>query len=254
MMEPWSPEWKELRYAELREVWKNCQKCELCKERKRMVFGAGNLNAKLMFIGECPGVDEDKEGQPFRGDSGKLLMGLLDSVDVTREEIFMDNLVICRPPKDRTLLAQEKEVCFKRLNDVIYLVDPLLIVAVGKTAFETLVGRSCGIEKAHGSLFSSPHPDVRVPGEKNGIEITGKIFPRKGPSKREYTLDYDIVPIYDPSYILRQDSYDKKTKSNFAQGGLAHQTVDDLAAIVKRMKQLEKEYRDIQGTVERMSE
>lgn len=253
-MEPWSPEWKELRYAEIKEQWAGCKRCGLCTGRKKMAFGEGALSAKLMFIGEGPGEDEDKEGRPFVGRSGKLLTAMLGASGLTREEVFLDNIVICRPPENRNPLGAEREACLARLYEVIYLVDPLLIVATGKVSLETLAGRSWSIEAEHGNLFSSPHPDVRVAGERNGVSIPGRFFPRKGgANKKEFTLEYDMIPIFHPSYILRQDSYDEK-KDEFSQGGIAHKTLEDLAAVVNRVKQLEKEYYGIQTTIERMTE
>src|SRR3990172_6626559 len=132
-MDPWSPEWKELRYAELKEMWADCPRCSLCQKRKKMVFGEGNLSSKLMFIGESPGEEEDKTGHPFWGKSGKLFMSMLGYAGIKREETFLDNIVICRPPDNRNPTSVEKDACLKRLYEVIYLVDPLIILAVRKT-------------------------------------------------------------------------------------------------------------------------
>jgi uracil-DNA glycosylase family 4 len=218
-----------------------------------MAFGEGNLDAKIMFIGEGPGEDEDKEGRPFVGRSGKLLTAMLGSSGLSRENVFLDNIVICRPSEDRNPLSSEKDACLARLYEMIYLVDPLVIVATGKVALETLAGRSWSIETEHGNLFSTPHPDVRVAGERNGVSIPGRIFPRKGGvNKKEFTLEYDMIPIFHPSYILRKDSYDEK-KNEFSQGGVAHKTMEDLGTVINRVKQLEKDYFSIQNIIKGMT-
>ena len=249
-MELWSPEWKQERLAALYEEWKDCQRCQLCSGRKNVVFGYGNPDADIMFVGEAPGGEEDKEGFPFIGDSGKLLQGLCATIGIDWESLYVSNIVACRPPNNRDPLAVEKDACLPRLHEIIYIVDPLLIVAVGKYALNALAsGRAWGIEKEHGALFSSPHPTVRVGGEHNGAEIPGRVFPRKGSDKKTYTLEYDLVPIFHPAYILRVDSYD--SNGVFTDGGQAHQTLDDLKAVLDRVEQLRTEYEFIPKQLER---
>jgi uracil-DNA glycosylase family 4 len=250
-MELWSAEWKQQELGRLFEEWKDCQRCQLCNGRQNVVFGSGNPDADLMFIGEGPGKNEDKEGVPFIGDGGQLLQSLCATIGISWEELYISNIVACRPPENRDPLAIEKDACLPRLHQIIYIVDPLLIVAVGKYAMNALVaGRSWGIEKEHGNLFSSPSPTVRVGGEHNGVEIPGRVFPRKGADKKVYTLEYDMVPIFHPAYILRVDSYDRD-KDSFVEGGQAHQTLDDLQAVVDRIEQLRSEYEVIPQQLER---
>jgi uracil-DNA glycosylase family 4 len=250
-MDPWSLSWKEEQYKQIKAAWRECSMCPLSKGRSRVVFGVGSLNAKIMLIGEAPGADEDKRGEPFVGKAGELLTVMLEEVGLRRDEIFLDNIVSCRPPQNRDPLVGEKDACLTRLNQVIYLIDPLLIVAVGKSALTTLVGgRSFSIESEHGRLFSSPHPSVRITGEKNGATIPGHLFPKKGSDKKEYTLDYDLVGIYHPSYILRTDSPDPTT-GQYELGRPAHQTIEDLRSIVDRVTQLEREYENQKLFIER---
>lgn len=250
-MEPWSAEWKQRALEQLYAEWKDCQGCQLCSGRQNVVFGSGNPDADIMFIGEAPGKDEDKEGTPFVGDSGQLLRSLCGAIGLDWDELFITNIVACRPPENRDPLAVEKDSCLPRLHEIMYIVDPLIVVPVGKYALNALAGgRSWGIEKEHGNLFSSPDPTVRVGGEHNGAEIPGRVFPRKGENKRTYTLEYDLVPIFHPAYILRVDSYDRSTDS-FADGGQAHQTLDDLQAVLDRVQQLRTEYEFIPKQIER---
>jgi len=250
-MELWSPEWKQQQLDLFYDEWRDCQGCQLCHERKNVVFGAGNPDADILFVGEAPGEKEDKHGEPFVGDSGQLLRSLCGTIGLVWDELYISNIVACRPPDNRDPLAIEKDSCLPRLQKIIYIVDPLLIVCVGKYAMNALAaGRSWGIEKEHGNLFSSPDPTVKVGGEHNGVEIPGRVFPRKGANKKNYTLEYDMVPIFHPSYILRVDSYDRD-KDSFVEGGQAHQTLDDLQAVLDRIEQLRTEYEVIPKQLER---
>jgi len=252
-MEPWSREWKQHQLDLLYAAWENCQGCELHQTRKKLVFGEGNPDADILFIGEAPGEHEDKSGRPFVGDSGKLFDSMwCGALGQSREDIYITNIVACKPPKNRDPIAVEKDQCLPRVQEIIYIVDPLLIVSVGKFALNTLTsGRSWGIEKQHGRMFSSPHPTIKVGGEHNGVEIPGRVFPRKESDKSIHTLEYDLVPVFHTSYILRTDSYDTNA-NQFPKGGVAHQTLDDLQAVVKRVEQLKREYKDIPRIVERM--
>jgi uracil-DNA glycosylase family 4 len=250
-MEPWSIEWKQQQIDQLRTKWMDCQACGLGQLRKNVVFGEGNPNADIMFIGEAPGANEDKIGQPFVGDAGAIFIPMLEYLGIRREDTFITNIVACRPPNNRDPISAEKEACMPRVYELIYLVDPLLIVAVGKFALNALVGgRSWGIEKEHGHVFSSPDPQIRVPGERNGCAIPGRVFPRRGADKKEYTLEYDVVPIFHPAYIMRMDSQDPKT-GEYPKGGPADHTVRDLKAAIERVAQLKTEYASIRRTIEK---
>lgn len=240
-MEKWSPAWKQAQLDRIYREWRDCQRCGLWKEREHVVFGEGNPNADIVWISEAPGEKEDESGRPFQGPAGGLLDYLLEATGIPREDIYLTNILACRPPNNRDPLKPEKDACLPRIYQIVYIVDPLIVVACGKVALTTLAkGRSLSIEKTRGLLFSSPHPEIRVTGENNGMEIPGMIFPRKGDNKRIFTLEYDLVPILHPSYILRKDSYDAK-KRTFPKGGLAHKTLDDLRALKERVQRIRAE-------------
>lgn len=252
MEEPWSTEWKLQRLQQLVGGWEDCQRCILHQTRKNVVFGEGNPDADIMFVGEAPGADEDKSGRPFVGQSGDILWGMWEAIGQDRDDVFVTNVVGCRPPKNRDPSGAEKAACLPRLHEIIYLVDPLVIVTLGKYALNALCsGKTWGIEANHGELFSGPHPSVRVKGERNGAEIPGRVLPRKGGDKLTYPLDYDVVALYHPAYIARQDSYDKKT-GEFEPGGLAYQTLEDMRVLLARVAELQTEYAVVLKNIERM--
>jgi uracil-DNA glycosylase family 4 len=224
----------------------------LSEARNNIVFGEGNPDAAVLLAGEAPGGNEDKEGSPFVGDAGKLLRSMIDAVGLRWEDLYVTNVVACRPPDNRDPTGDEKAACLPRLHEIIYTVDPILIVAIGKYALNSLVGgRSWGIEAEQGKLFSSPSPAFRVAGERNGAEIPGRFFPRKGPGKYTYRLEYDVVPILHPAYVLRMDSFDPKTET-FSAGGPFYQSMDALESVVERLTGLKKKYDGIARILERM--
>ena len=235
-MEPWTPEWKQQQLDAMQEAWSSCQGCPLHETRKRVVFGVGNPDADLMFISEGPGAQEDHTGVPFsprEGNAGELLNMMFDTVGINRDDIYLTNIVACRPPDNRDPIASEKDTCLPRVHELIYIVDPLIIVTLGKYALNALAGR-WSIEAEHGKLFSRPYPQERTTGERNGVEIEGRVLPRKGADKFVHRLEYDLIPLFHPAYILRTDSYDKKT-GQFAAGGVAHRTLDDLVVVLDRL-------------------
>lgn len=249
-MEQWSREWKRRELFELRNKWENCSRCGLCSERDKVVMGIGNPDADIMFIAEAPGSVENKEGEPLVGESGNLFTALMESVGINREDVFLDNIVACHPQNNRDPIKFEKDSCASRLHETIYIVDPLLIVTMGKVALNSLVGgKSWSIEKVHGELFSTPDPQIRSSTEKNGAEIPGRVFPIRGENKKPYTLDYDVVPIFHPAFILRRDSYNSK-KNCFEPGGVAHQTIADLASIAERVERIKSRYESLDKLME----
>ena len=112
----------------------NCLKCELGFTRKKIVYGAGNPCADIVFIGEAPGKKEDLVGEPFLGRSGKLLDNLIAKLNLTRKDIYICNLIKCRPPKNRNPIASEIKKCEPYLKTQLKLINPKLIVALGKIA------------------------------------------------------------------------------------------------------------------------
>jgi DNA polymerase len=251
-MVPWSVEWKQERLFELHEEWEACQNCVLNETRNHVVFGGGNPDADIMLIGETPGVDEDKTGTPFVGKAGELLRQMISNVGLEWDDLYVTNIIACRPPKGRDPLRDEKVQCLPRLHEIIYLVDPLLILAVGKYAHNSLVGgRTWGIEAEQGRMFSSPGPRFRISGERNGAEIPGRVFPMKSSDKDVYRVEYDVVPILHPAYILRVDSFDTRNNT-FDEGSLFYKVMDTLDEVVKLVRKLKANSRTMQRMVERM--
>lgn len=141
---------------ELRISLDNCQKCRLSSGRTQVVFGVGDPNADIMFVGEAPGFHEDKQGEPFVGAAGKLLTELLESVGLSREEIYIANVVKCRPPENRNPQPDEIETCQPFLLQQIKLINPQLVCSLGNFATQTLLGQKIGITKVRGRTFRRP--------------------------------------------------------------------------------------------------
>jgi DNA polymerase len=250
-VDQWSVEWKNQMLAELYAQWQQCEECLLHEERRNIVFGAGNPDADVMIVGEAPGAHEDEKGWPFIGDAGELLQSMISGVGLDWQDLYVTNVVACRPPNNRDPTAKEKVACSPRLHEIIYIVDPLIIISVGKFALNALVGgRSRSIEAEQGNLFSSPSPSYHVAGERSGAEIPGRVFPMKG-SDGVHRLEYEVIPIYHTSYILRIDSYDPKTET-FAAGGVFDQTMSTLASAVDKLHQLKRRHAKFSNILERM--
>lgn len=135
----------------------DCQRCRLSSDRTQVVFGVGNPNADIMFVGEAPGFHEDKQGEPFVGAAGKLLTELLESVGLSRKEIYIANVVKCRPPENRNPEPDEIETCQPFLLQQIQLINPELVCSLGNFATQTLLGQKIGITKVRGRTFQLPH-------------------------------------------------------------------------------------------------
>ncbi len=136
---------------ELEQQCKNCFKCELAKTRTNVVFGTGNENAKVMFVGEGPGENEDLQGEPFVGRAGQLLNLMLDAVDLSREkDIYITNIVKCRPPKNRDPLESESECCIPYLRKQTVIIRPKIIVCLGRIAATRLISPDFKVTKEHG--------------------------------------------------------------------------------------------------------
>jgi len=127
-----------------------CTRCRLAEGRTQVVFGAGNPHADLMFVGEAPGFHEDKQGIPFVGQAGKLLDGLLASVQLRREDVYIANVLKCRPPGNRDPQPDEIESCEPHLFRQIELIEPKVIATLGNFATKLLSGRPLGITRVHG--------------------------------------------------------------------------------------------------------
>lgn len=141
-------------FDELEALCKQCDKCKLCKTRTNVVFGVGNRNADVMFVGEGPGENEDLQGEPFVGRGGQLLDKMLKAVDLDRNKnIYIANIVKCRPPKNRDPEPEEQEACINWLRNQVKLVNPKIIVCLGRIAAAKIIKPDIKITKEHGIFF-----------------------------------------------------------------------------------------------------
>lgn len=132
---------------------KDCQRCELAKHRTRLVFGSGNSNSKIMLIGEAPGFNEDREGKPFVGNAGQLLDKILKAIELSRDDVFITNVVKCRPPQNRDPLPEECDACNFILERQIEIIDPQYILILGRIAANVLLKMEESIAKLRGSVY-----------------------------------------------------------------------------------------------------
>ncbi len=145
-------------WKELEAECNNCKKCKLCQGRNNVVIGTGNKTADLMFIGEGPGADEDAQGIPFVGKAGKLMNTAFQGIGIKREEVYIANVVKCRPPNNRNPEDDEARACLDYLRNQVILVKPKIIVLLGNVALKNILGKEYGITSARGKWV-----------EKNGI-------------------------------------------------------------------------------------
>ena len=156
---------------EVKRSCETCEKCALAKSKTNTVFGTGNERATLMFVGEAPGGDEDRSGIPFVGRAGKLLDLYLEAVGIARDEVYIANILKCRPPQNRDPDASEAENCFPYLKEQIRCIKPKIIVCLGRIAAMKLIREDFRITKEHG------------------------VFVKKG--------SFDMTAVYHPSLLLR---------------------------------------------------
>lgn len=137
-------------WEELEQECNNCTKCKLCNNRHNVVIGTGNKKAKIMFIGEGPGADEDIQGIPFVGKAGKLMDKAFEGVGIKKEEIYIANIVKCRPPENRNPENDEIQACLDYLRNQVILIKPKIIVLLGKVALNSILGQQYSIITARG--------------------------------------------------------------------------------------------------------
>jgi DNA polymerase len=138
---------------QLYEEIKDCQKCVLAGSRTHLVFGEGNPDADILFVGEAPGFHEDQQARPFVGAAGKLLSELLASIELRREDVYIANVLKCRPPENRNPEPDEIESCMPHLWKQIELIRPKVICTLGNFATQTVLGKKVGITKVRGQHF-----------------------------------------------------------------------------------------------------
>ncbi len=138
-------------WKELKEACFSCNRCGLCETRRHVVFGVGNESADIMFVGEGPGEQEDLKGEPFVGPAGLLLDDMLSIIDIDRKEnCYICNIVKCRPPRNRDPMETEQDACTEYLRNQIALVNPKIIVCLGRIAAKRLIDPDYRITRQHG--------------------------------------------------------------------------------------------------------
>lgn len=157
----------------------NCTKCKLCKNRTNIVFGQGNKNADIMFIGEGPGADEDIQGLPFVGKAGKLMDMAFEGLGIKREDVYIANIVKCRPPQNRVPEQDEADSCLDYLRNQVILIKPKIVVLLGSTALKNILGKELSITACRGKwlekkgIYYMPtwHPAALLRDENKKIEF-----------------------------------------------------------------------------------
>jgi uracil-DNA glycosylase len=144
----------------VREELGECTRCSLSSSRKNIVFGKGNPHASLVFVGEAPGGDEDVAGEPFVGEAGQLLTRIIQSIKLRREDVYICNVIKCRPPKNRDPKPEEIEACFPFLKKQLEVMRPRFICALGKFAAQTLLETTDKISKLRGKVYEFNHIKV----------------------------------------------------------------------------------------------
>jgi uracil-DNA glycosylase len=137
----------------LRQATESCQQCALGERRTNLVFGHGDPQADIVFVGEAPGFHEDQQGIPFVGAAGKLLTELLSSIGIKRDEVYIANILKCRPPGNRDPLPDEIAACRPVLFKQLAIIKPKVVVTLGAFATRTILDRTDGISKVHGQVF-----------------------------------------------------------------------------------------------------
>lgn len=166
-------------WEELENSIKECNKCKLCNGRKNIVFGQGNKNADIMFIGEGPGADEDIQGLPFVGKAGKLMNKAFEGLGINRDNVYIANIVKCRPPSNRVPEDDEATACLDYLRNQVILVKPKIIVLLGSTALKNILGKEYSITASRGKWIEQKgimymptwHPAALLRDENKKIEF-----------------------------------------------------------------------------------
>ena len=181
----------------IREDIGDCTRCELCRERTNIVFGVGDPHARIMFVGEGPGADEDAQGEPFVGRAGQLLNNMIQAMGIRREDVYIGNVVKCRPPKNRAPEPVECATCGPNLMRQILVVRPEIIVALGATAAKFLLGATDSMANLRGRIYDfqpARHAALPPPAPERDPNFATK-----------------LVVTYHPAYLLRDPRQKKET-------------------------------------------
>lgn len=186
-------------WEELRNECRGCQKCQLGATRTNLVFGIGNENAEVLFIGEGPGEQEDLKGEPFVGRSGQLLDKYLDAIGLDRtKNIYIANMVKCRPPQNRDPQPAEQDACIVWLREQVRLMKPKIIVCVGRISAQRLISPDFRVTKQHGEFI-----------EKNGVLMMGTFHPAallRNPNNKPQALE-DFLKLRDKINEICEHTY-----------------------------------------------
>lgn len=187
-------------FESLRAACMDCRKCGLCETRHNVVFGVGNPEAKVMFVGEGPGENEDLQGEPFVGRAGKLLDTMLDAIDLSRERnIYIANIVKCRPPHNRDPLPEEQEACIGWLRNQFAIMRPKIIVCLGRIAGMKMMDPALKITRQHGQFI-----------EKKGTLMMATLHPAallRNPSQKPDAFQ-DYLLLRDKIMEVCPETYD----------------------------------------------
>lgn len=169
-----------------KEIIGDCQRCKLCEGRQNIVFGVGNVDTKLLFVGEGPGAEEDKQGEPFVGRAGQLLTKMIEAMGLSRDRIYIANVVKCRPPNNRDPEPDEVLTCSPFLRAQIAIIKPEVIVTLGRYASQTLLGSTTPMSQLRGQWTTF-----------EGVEVMPTFHPafllRNPPKKKEVWEDLQLV-------------------------------------------------------------
>ncbi len=169
--------------SELNQICSKCNRCKLHKDRNKVVFGEGNIETDLMFVGEAPGFNEDRIGKPFVGKAGHLLDKMLKAISLARDEIYITNIVKCRPPSNRNPDETEIEKCLPYLRWQVKIIQPKIIVSLGSVSAKILIDDNIKITKGRGKIYTK-----------------GKI---------------KFIPTLHPAYLLRNPNAKKDSWEDF---------------------------------------
>ena len=187
-------------WQELKDACMGCHNCPLGATRTKLVFGTGNENAAVHFVGEGPGENEDLQGEPFVGRGGKLLDKYLEAIDLSRDKnIYIANMVKCRPPHNRDPKPEEQEECIKWLREQFRLLRPKIIVCLGRISAQKLISPDFKVTKQHGEFF-----------EKGGVLMMGTFHPAallRNPNQKPAALE-DFIKLRDKIEEVCDHTYD----------------------------------------------
>jgi uracil-DNA glycosylase len=184
----------------IREDLGECTRCRLAKGRTRIVFGVGNPHAELMFVGEGPGADEDAQGEPFVGRAGQLLNNMIKAMGLRREDVYIANIVKCRPPQNRQPERDECDTCSPFLMRQIAAIKPKVIVALGATAAKNLLAMNASMSELRGRFYdftpTGVKPDPEWPGARLAVTYHPAFLLRDPRQKGEAWKDLQMVMKY----------------------------------------------------------